>query len=258
MVNTKEFATMLLNAEEHKKAIEPLTQLQPDISLNQAYETQLAYVEMKKQAGHKVIGKKIGATSIGIQTMFNVNQPDYGHLFDYMIYQSGDVIDIENLIQPKIESELAFILKEDIRGPHITSLDVISAIDYIVPAFEIIDSRIVDWQIKFEDTVSDNGSSALVVLGTQKISIYDIDLTTIGLNTYCNGEIVEMGTGSNVLGNPINAAVWLASALQKFDVPLLAGEIILTGAFTSALDIRKGDHFEASFGNIGSIEVNFE
>src|SRR5690606_31937160 len=125
--------------------------------------------------------------------------------------------------QPKVESELAFVLKEDIKGPHITPLDVLLAIDYIVPAFEIIDSRIADWRIRFEDTVSDNGSSGLVVLGDQRLSIYDIDLTTIGLNTYQNGELIEMGTGSNVLGNPVNSAVWLANALQQFNVPLLAG-----------------------------------
>lgn len=257
MSNAQGFASMLLEAEQTKAPIEPFTQLAPTISLEQAYEIQLAYVEQKKQAGHKVIGKKIGATSKAIQNMFNVNQQDYGHLFDYMLYKSGDTINIDQLIQPKVESELAFVLKEDIKGPNITPLDVLLAIDYIVPAFEIIDSRIADWRIKFEDTVSDNGSSGLVVLGEQRLSIYDIDLTTIGLNTYQNGELIEMGTGSNVLGSPINSAVWLANALQQFNVPLLAGEVILTGAFTSALPIKKGDHFKAAFGQIGSVEVKF-
>jgi 2-keto-4-pentenoate hydratase len=257
MHGTVQLANQLIQAEIERKAVSPFTEQQPTITLQQAYAVQLAYVAQKQQAGHRVIGKKIGATSKAIQQMFQVEQPDYGHLFDYMVYPSGAEIALNTLIQPKIESELAFVLKEDLIGEHITPLDVLQAIDYIVPAFEIIDSRIKDWQIRFEDTVSDNGSSGLIVLGDQKISPFDVDLSAIGLNTYKNDELVEMGTGSNVLGNPLYAVVWLANALQQFDVQLLAGEIILTGAFTAALNVERDDHFKAKFGQIGEIDVKF-
>jgi 2-keto-4-pentenoate hydratase len=258
MYDVKEIAAQLIEAEKTKKPIAPLTIQFPAISLHEAYHVQLAYVDEKLQTGAKIIGKKIGATSKAIQTMFGVEQPDYGHLFDSMLYINGDTIPLDDLIQPKVECEIAFVLKEDIKGPNITPLDIIRATDYIVPALEIIDSRIENWHIQFEDTVSDNGSSALVVLGSQGHSLEGINLETIGLVVTRNGETIQMAAGASVLGNPIHAVIWLAEALNRFNVPLLAGEIILTGAFAAAVEIEDGDIFKAEFAHIGSVEATFK
>ncbi|BAQ10975.1 2-hydroxypenta-2,4-dienoate hydratase [Bacillus sp. OxB-1] len=258
MIPVTEIAEQLLVAERSKKTIAPLTSQYPNLNLEEAYQIQLQFVEAKKNAGATIVGKKIGATSQAIQQMFGVDKPDYGHLLDTMVYMDGDVIPLERLIQPKVECEIAFVLKEDIIGPKITPLDVIQATDYILPAIEIIDSRIADWQIQFEDTVSDNGSSALVVLGSKGVKLEGLNLETLGMVVTKNGEIIQNGAGANVLGNPIYAVVWLANALAEFNVPLLAGEIILTGAFTSAVDAKDGDAFIAEFAHIGSVSAVFK
>ncbi|KOF10575.1 2-keto-4-pentenoate hydratase [Planococcus glaciei] len=257
MVVIQQLANELLEAERTKKPIAPLTERFPAITLSDAYQIQLQYVEQKKATGARIVGKKIGATSKAIQSMFGVDQPDYGHLFDTMMYTDGDTVPLEELLQPKVECEIAFVLKKDIKGPNITPLDVIEATDYIVPAIEIIDSRIEDWKIRFEDTVSDNGSSALVVMGTKPTKLEGLDLSSLGMNVYQNGKYLESATGAAVLGNPITAIAWLANALSAYDVSLLAGEIVLTGAFTAALPIQDGDTFTAEFAHIGSVSASF-
>ena len=257
MVAVERLANELIRAERTKTPIAPFTERFPAISLPDAYQIQLNYVEQKKAQGARVVGKKIGATSKAIQSMFGVNQPDYGHLFDTMMYADGDTVPLEKLLQPKVECEIAFVLKKDLVGPNITALDVIEATDYIVPAIEIIDSRIEDWKIRFEDTVSDNGSSALVVMGTKPTKLEGLDLSCLGMNLYQNGKYLESATGAAVLGNPIYAIAWLANALSEYNVSLFAGEIILTGAFTAALSIEDGDTFTAEFAHLGSVSASF-
>ncbi|MBD8016060.1 MULTISPECIES: 2-keto-4-pentenoate hydratase [Planococcus] len=257
MVVVEQLANELIRAERTKTPIAPFTERFPAISLPDAYQIQLNYVEQKKAQGARVVGKKIGATSKAIQSMFGVNQPDYGHLFDTMMYADGDTVPLESLLQPKVECEIAFVLKKDLVGPNITALDVIEATDYIVPAIEIIDSRIEDWKIRFEDTVSDNGSSALVVMGTKPTKLEGLDLSCLGMNLYQNGKYLESATGAAVLGNPIYAIAWLANALSEYEVSLFAGEIILTGAFTAALSIEDGDTFTAEFAHLGSVSASF-
>lgn len=258
MVSIAQLANELIEAEYSKVPIAPLTKRYPELTLSDAYHIQLQYVEKKVESGSRIVGKKIGATSKAIQTMFGVEQPDYGHLFDTMMYMDGDKVPLQNLLQPKVECEIAFVLKKDLIGPNVTPLDVIEATDYIVPAIEIIDSRIKDWQIKFEDTVSDNGSSALVVIGTKPTQLKDLDLTSLGMNVLKNGKYVESATGAAVLGNPIHAIAWLANALSTYDVKLLAGEIVLSGAFTAALEIQAGDTFTAEFAHLGTVSASFE
>ncbi|MBM4765168.1 2-keto-4-pentenoate hydratase [Bacillus sp. B15-48] len=254
----QEAASRLLEAEETKNVIEPLTVSYPGITVDEAYYTQLEIIRKKVDNGGIIVGKKIGATSKAIQNMFGVNQPDYGHLLADMMYVEGETISLENFIQPKVEFEIAFILKKDLKGPNVSILDVVEATDYIVPAIEIIDSRIGNWQIKFEDTVADNGSSAAAMIGGKPTKLDAIDLTHIGMVAYRNGEMIDSGAGAAVLGNPLRSVAWLANSLGKYDVALKAGEIVLSGALTSAIEVQDGDTFTAEFAHIGSVTASFK
>ncbi|MEH7107069.1 2-keto-4-pentenoate hydratase [Bacillus sp. JJ1764] len=253
-----EAAARLMEAEERKKVIEPLTVTYPGITVDEAYLTQLEIVQRRVAKGAKIVGKKIGATSKAIQNMFGVNQPDYGHLLDDMMFVDGDTISLKQYIQPKVECEIAFILKKDLKGPNITLMDVIEATDYIVPAIEVIDSRILDWKIKFEDTVADNGSSASAIIGGNPTKLNGIDLAHIGMVVYKNGVMIDSAAGAAVLGNPLRAVAWLANSLSKYEVSLKAGEIILSGALTSAVEIEDQDTFTAEFAHIGSVSATFK
>ncbi|WP_067726939.1 2-keto-4-pentenoate hydratase [Oceanobacillus damuensis] len=258
-MTVQEAATKLLEAEKSKKVIQPLTDTYPGITVDEAYHTQLEIIRHKvENEGVIIVGKKIGATSKAIQNMFGVNQPDYGHLLDYMMYVEGEDIPLEDFIQPKAEFEIAFKLKKDLKGPNVTIMDVIEATDYIAPAIEIIDSRIDDWKIKFEDTVADNGSSAAAVIGGKPTKLDGIDLTHIGMVAYKNGEMIDSGAGAAVLGNPLRSVAWLANSLGKYDVLLKAGEVVLSGALTAAVEINDQDTFTAEFDHIGSISVTFK
>ncbi|SFD42496.1 2-keto-4-pentenoate hydratase [Lentibacillus persicus] len=256
-MNVKEAARSLLEAEKTKQVIPPLTDTYPGITVDEAYHTQLEIVRYKVDEGAINVGKKIGATSKAIQNMFGVEQPDYGHLLDCMMYAEGDDISLNDFIQPKAEFEIAFKLKKDLRGPNITVMDVIDATDYIAPAIEVIDSRIKDWQINFEDTVADNGSSAAAVIGGTPTPLNGIDLTHIGMVAYKNGEMLDSGAGAAVLGNPLRSVAWLANSLSQYNVDLKAGEIVLSGALTSAVTIADQDSFTVEFDHIGTVGVTF-
>lgn len=250
-------AKALLEAEKSGVPIEPLTKQNPYLTADDAYQIQLAQVALKVKKGAKVVGKKIGLTSAVMQEMFQVNEPDYGHLLDNMMHVDGDVLSLDSFIEPKLESEIAFVLKQDLRGPGITAADVAAATDYVVPAFELIDSRIVDWNIKFADTVADNGSSARAILGGQPTPLTAVDLAHIGMNVWKNGKQIDTAAGAAVMGNPLHAVVWLANALGNFGLSLYAGEIVLSGALAKAVPVQAGDVFAASFAHIGSVSVSF-
>lgn len=254
----QEAATRLLEAEATKSVIEPLTVTYPGITVDEAYYTQLELIRRKVDNGGIIVGKKIGATSKAIQNMFGVTQPDYGHLLADMMYVEGETIPLKDYIQPKVEFEIAFILKKDLKGPNVSILDVIEATDYIVPAIEVIDSRIGEWKIKFEDTVADNGSSAAAMIGGKPTKLAGIDLTHIGMVAYRNGGMIDSGAGAAVLGNPLRSVAWLANSLGKYDVALKAGEIVLSGALTSAIEVKDGDTFTAEFAHIGSVTASFK
>lgn len=254
----QEAASRLLEAEETKNVIEPLTVSYPGITVDEAYYTQLKMIRRKVDNGGIIVGKKIGATSKAIQNMFGVKQPDYGHLLADMMYVEGETIPLDHFIQPKVEFEIAFILKKDLKGPNVSILDVVEATDYIVPAIEVIDSRIADWKIKFEDTVADNGSSAAAMIGGKPTKLEGIDLTHIGMVAYRNGEMIDSGAGAAVLGNPLRSVAWLANSLGKYDVALKAGEIVLSGALTSAIEVKDGDTFTTEFAHIGSVTASFK
>lgn len=257
MTKIREATEKLLEAERTRNPIEPLTVLYPGITVDEAYFTQLEMIRRKVDGGAVIVGKKIGATSKAIQNMFGVTQPDYGHILDDMMYVEGEAIPLERFIQPKVEFEIAFKLAKDLRGPYVTVVDVMDATEYIVPAIEIIDSRIKDWNIQFEDTVADNGSAASAVIGSNPVKPDGIDLTHIGMVVHKNGEIIDSAAGAAVLGNPLRAVAWLANSLAKYDVHLKAGEIILSGSLTKALEVEENDVFTAEFDHLGTVTVKF-
>src|SRR5699024_2188033 len=256
-MDVENIARNLLVAERTKKSIEPITTRFPALSKEDAYRIQLLQIEEKLKAGMTVVGKKIGLTSQAMQEMMGVNEPDYGHLLDSMMCIDGVVLSLDHFLQPKLESEIAFVLKKDVKGPGVTALDIVKATDYVVPAFELIDSRIADWNITFEDTVADNGSSARAILGGVPTQLEGMDLAHLGMNVYKNGKLIDHATGAEVMGNPLEAVAWLANALSQFDKCLLKGEIILSGALAKAVSVQAGDTFMAEFAHLGAVEVSF-
>ncbi|AGB19452.1 2-keto-4-pentenoate hydratase [Thermoanaerobacterium thermosaccharolyticum] len=250
-------ASKLLDAWRQQKPIEPLTDEFKDLSVEDAYKIQLAEVSLLLKEGHKVVGKKIGLTSKPMQQLLGVNEPDYGHLFEDMILLEGEPCERSKLIRPRVEGEFAFILKDRLKGPGVTIADVYRATEGIMPAIEIVDSRIRDWKIKLQDTIADNGSSAKFVLGSRMFPIEQLDLRHIGMIMEKNGELINTGTGANVLGHPAVCVAWLANKLSEFDVSLEPGEIILSGALTAALDANAGDVFTISYHTLGTLTLKF-
>lgn len=257
MVTTKLLGEEIYEAEKTLKPIPPITENHPDITVDEAYQAQLQYVERRLADGTRVAGKKIGLTSKAMQEMLGVDRPDYGHILEDMIFNEDTPVNAGRFIAPRVEFEIAFILKQDINGADVTIENVADAIEFAVPAAEIIDSRIRDWKIKFEDTVADNGSSAGAVLGETRVPLSEIDLPFVRMEVYKNDEKINEGQGSAVLGNPLKAVVWLAEALHQYGISLKAGEVILAGALTKADDVRSGDTFKATFDNLGEVEVTF-
>ncbi|MDR3123469.1 MAG: 2-keto-4-pentenoate hydratase [Treponema sp.] len=250
------YAEQLFNAERDRKAIPPLTDQDQSLTIDDAYQIQLANVKRVLEMGHTISGKKIGLTSEGIQKQLGVNEPDYGHLFAAMDCKDGN-INTGALLQPKIEGEIAFVLKADLAGGTVSREDVLAATDYVAAAFEIVDSRVADWKIKLVDTVSDNASSGRYVLGSKRLKLSEVDLPTVAMKLYKNGELAGEGTGAAVLGDPCVSVAWLANRLWAYGVTLKAGEVILSGAFSAAPPAKKGDIFRADFSSFGTVEAQF-
>jgi 2-keto-4-pentenoate hydratase len=251
-------AEELFDAERQRHTLRPLTERFPQITPEDAYRIQLALIEMKKSQGAKVVGKKIGLTSKAMQKMLNVDQPDYGHILDGMMVQDGASFFVHELIQPKIEPEIAFVLEQELQGPGITPAQVLAATRFVLPALEIIDSRIEGWKIKLCDTIADNASSARVVLGSSPKRVDQVDLRLVGMVLEKNGEVIQTGAGAAVLGHPAAAVAWLANAVGPFGVALKVGEVIMPGAISAASDVAAGDLFLASFAGLGTVSVSFE
>lgn len=240
-----------------RTTVPPLTTRTPDITLADAYRIQSRMIARRLQAGETIVGKKIGVTSKPVQDFLGVFQPDFGQLTSGMIYQEGDTINLDHLIQPKAEAELAFVLKEDLNGPGVTAMDVIRATDYVVPCFEIVDSRITDWKIKIQDTVADNASCGVFVLGKTKGDPRKLDITLAGMVLEKNGEVFSTGCGASVQGSPANAVAWLANTLGALGIPFKAGEIILSGSQSALVPVTGGDELVCTVGGLGSCQVKF-
>lgn len=251
-------ADELLKAEDTATPIPPLTDRHPDMTISDAYAIQKGVIERKVARGEVVIGKKIGFTSQGIRDQFGVQEPDYGVMTNAGVVSDGEFIDARKMICPRIEAEIVFVLKKDLDKDFITAWDVIDATAGVMPALEIVDSRIKDWRMKIQDTVSDSASYARVVTGGNKlVPINDLDLSMVPMASYRNGELMFTGCGASVMASsPVNSVVWLANKMKQFGTPLRAGELILSGSFTPVFDFRPGDHVFVRFGPLGNVSLN--
>lgn len=240
-----------------RRTVAPLLEREPDITIEDAYQIQLRMIERRVQAGETIVGKKIGVTSKPVQDFLGVFQPDFGQLTSGMVYQEGEDIDLGKLIQPKAEAELAFVLKNDLIGPGITAMDVIRATDYVAPCFEIVDSRITDWKIKIQDTVADNASCGVYVIGKTRGDPKKLDLSLAGMVLEKNGELFSTSIGAAVQGSPVNAVAWLANTLGTLGIPFRAGEVILSGSQSSLIPVVDGDELVCTIGGLGSCRARF-
>jgi 2-keto-4-pentenoate hydratase len=250
-------ADRLSGAYRDKAPIEPLTVTDPGLTLDDAYAVQLAQVEEWRAGGAVITGHKVGLTSAVMRRQLGVDRPDYGHLTDTMFHPDSAPIDVGRFLQPRIEPEIAFVLGGPLTGPGVTAAQAVAAVDFVLPAFEIIDSRIRDWRITLVDTVADNASSGGVVLGTRPTPLSAVDLGLVGCLLHRNGELAETGAGGAVMGSPLNALVWLANTLGARGVGLEAGHVVLPGSLTAAIPVSAGDGVTATFAGLGTVTTRF-
>lgn len=238
--------------------VPPLTEREDDITIADAYAISTRILEQRLAAGEKIIGKKIGVTSKPVQDMLGVHQPDFGYLTDTMHIPNGSTVTIAgNMIQPRAEGEIAFLLKDQLKGPEVTEADVLNATEFVVPCFEIVDSRIKDWKIKIEDTVADNASCGTFVLGDARVKPQDVDLENVQMVVSKNGTQISSGQGSAALGSPLTAVAWLANTLSEFDIALEPGEIVLSGSLVPLEDVVPGDTMSLVLEGVGTAEISF-
>jgi 2-oxopent-4-enoate hydratase len=250
-------AESLREAERTRRPIAPLTAEHPDLSVADAYRIQQLNVHRRKEEGGIVRGRKIGLTSLAMQRQLGVDEPDFGALFAEMLVEEGDAISVAELIQPRVEAEIAFVMETELRGPGVGADDALRAVAGALPAIEVIDSRVADWKIKLPDTIADNASSARVVRGGELTPVDDLDLRLIGMALSVNGDIAATGAGAAVLGNPIHCVAWLANKLGEFGVPLRVGDLVIAGALHAALPVAPGDTVHAEFAELGAVTARF-
>jgi 2-keto-4-pentenoate hydratase len=253
-----ELAAELAEAERGKVAMKPLTDRYAEIDVVDAYEIQLVNIRARVAEGARVIGHKVGLSSEAMQQMMGVDEPDYGHLLDDMEVFEDRPVPAGKFLYPRVEVEVGFILADDLPGAGCTEDDVLAATAAFAPSIELIDTRITEWKIKLCDTIADNASSAGWVLGRDRVSPKDVDVRAIDAVLTRNGEVVAEGRSDAVLGNPVTAVAWLARKVDQFGVRLRAGDIVLPGSCTRAIDARPGDDFVADFLGLGSVHLSFE
>lgn len=250
-------AERLRAAEEARKPCRPLRDLIGSQDVGAAYAVQEAGTKRRIAGGARLVGRKIGLTSIAVQKQLGVDQPDYGMLFAHMEVPDGACVPAGRLLQPRVEAEIAFVLGRDLDREAITSADVLRAVDCAVCAIEIVDSRIENWDIRIEDTVADNASSGLYVLGDRPMRISEVDLGLCGMIAWKNGEIASLGVGAACLGNPLRAVLWLAGTMVGVGRPLKAGDVVLSGALGPMVSVVHGDMFSIRIQGLGGASVSF-
>eukprot|EP00919_Chromeraceae_sp_WS-2016_P048896 GHVR01115624.1.p1 GENE.GHVR01115624.1~~GHVR01115624.1.p1 ORF type:complete len:267 (-),score=12.99 GHVR01115624.1:316-1116(-) len=250
----KEAADRLFKAHLENCSCSPVRDL-IGLDLGSAYQVQSINTKRWVDAGRRITGRKIGLTSKAVQLQLGVDQPDFGVLFADMEYNDGDEIPLDKTQQPKAEAEIAFVLSRDIDQPDVTQSELIRCIDYVAPAIEIVGSRIKNWDIKISDTIADNASSGTFVLGGPVKKIHGLDLAGMQMVMNCNGQPVSFGAGIACLGNPLNAAVWLARKCAELGAPLVAGDVILSGALGPMVPMAAGDLFEAKISGLGNVRI---
>lgn len=256
----EKLAQQLRTAYETRTACSPLRNEIGIEDLDLAYKIQAINNDLLIQKGARVTGRKIGLTSKAVQAQLGVDQPDFGILLDTMEILNGDSISMKELMQPKVEAEIAFVLGEDLPNHKISIVDIINAIDYALPAIEIVGSRIENWNIKITDTIADNASASHYVLGhtPTKLSAFDVVNCKMEMNRFTNiWEEVSAGKGAACLGSPLNATLWLANKMAELGTPLKAGEVILSGALGKMVNVNAGETFKATIEGLGSVSLGF-
>lgn len=251
-------ADALLEAERSHRFIAPLRDTFAPLTIDDAYAIQRINTERRLAAGRRIVGCKIGLTSVAVQKQLGVDQPDFGLLFDDMGYGDGEPIPASILTQPKIEAEIAFVIGRDLNVEHPGQLDVLNAIEYALPALEIVGSRVADWNIRITDTIADNASSSAYVIGNTPKKLSEFDVRMCGMVLERCGEPVSVGAGAACLGSPINAVVWLARTMAAVGTPLKAGDLVLSGALGPMAAVTPGDIFETRINGLGSVRAVFE
>ena len=254
MNQINQVAQLLWDSNANKSTVAPVRAIITATDIEAAYAVQKINVQKRIENGERVVGKKIGLTSFAVQEQLGVDQPDYGILFESMQIENGGNLSFTDLMQPKAEAEIAFMIGKDLDGD-IDITDLIDAIEYVSASIEIVGSRVENWDIRITDTIADNASASHFVLGENKVHIDELDLPNCSMSMTKNGEIVSEGIGSACMDNPLNAALWLARVMAKNGTTLKAGEILLSGALGPMVPIEKGDHFETSIQGLGSVNI---
>ncbi|MFL5813656.1 MAG: 2-keto-4-pentenoate hydratase [Bdellovibrionia bacterium] len=257
-MNLSPLAETLWQARTSGAPCAPLTETHPDLTIEEAYQISSQIFQRRLAGGARSVGRKIGLTSLAVQKQLGVDQPDFGYLTSDMLVHTGGLVGKNALIQGRAEGEVAFILGRDLKGPGLTREDVIAATDHVVACIEIIDSRVKDWKIKIQDTIADNASSALLVLGNMPKRLQDLDLRMAGMTLRMNGEVESTGVGAACLNHPVNAVLWLANALGQLGDSLKAGDIILSGAYGPVVPFNPGDHCEVEISGLGKVTCSRE
>ena len=247
----------LSTARTEARPCAPVRDLLPEADIDAAYTVQSAWVAGQVAAGARIVGHKIGLTNPAVQAQLGVAQPDFGILLDFMACRAGEPVDIARTLQPKIEAEIAFVLAHDLDADGIEPADVAAATAYVVAALEIVDSRIANWDIRIVDTIADNASSGLFVLGDRRRELGGLDLRACTMTLRRDREEVSTGSGAACLGDPFAAVAWLARTTRAYGAPLRAGDVVLSGALGSMVPVRPGDGFHTEISGIGEVSVSF-
>ena len=247
----------LYSAMCDRRMLAPLTDTHPNLTIEEAYEISFRFLANRLNAGEKIIGKKIGVTSAAVMDMLGVRQPDFGFMTDAMRHDI--VMEISStLIQPRAEGEIAFILKKDLQGPGLTNTDVLAATEAVMPCFEVVDSRIKDWQLKIQDTVADNASCGWFALNeAAATSPAAVDLINCEMTVCKNGEVISTGTGAAAMGNPVNCITWLANTLCTLGITIEKGDVVLSGSLVPLQPVTAGDEMSLHISGIGDCRVAF-
>lgn len=253
----KSAATALQRAWESGEPCLPVRDFLPEGDVSAAYAIQDIATRQRLAEGRRLVGRKVGLTSPAVQKQLGVDQPDYGMLFDDMDVPMGSVIPWHRVHQPKVEAEIAFIMGNDLDDSRLTSADVLAAIEYAVAAIEIVGSRIINWDIRLVDTIADNASSGLFVIGHEVRKINEIDVVGAKMTMSKGDEIVSTGSGAACMGSPVSAVLWLAKVMAGLGRPLLRGDVVLSGALGAMTTVAPGDVFQASIENLGKVQASF-
>jgi 2-keto-4-pentenoate hydratase len=257
-MDLQKIAKSLRDAQEKNTPISPIREIIGEDNVQDAYEIQNINISHRVSQGARIVGKKIGLTSQVVQSQFGIDAPDYGILFNDMEVLNGQSISMSNLLQPKVEAEIAFILGEDLDVKEMTIIDIMDAIDYCLPAIEIVGSRIKDWNIRIADTIADNASSSHYVIGHRPRTLDEFDIVRCKMRMSANGKVISQGHGGACLGSPLNAVLWLANKMIDLGQPLEAGEVILSGALGPMAPVNSEDLIHVEIEGMGVVTAFFE